>query len=304
MTASPRLQAVLAIDVGGTTIKAEVVDADGSMLTSSRVATPHGPDALNAIGDAGTELMASVPVTAAAVGLPGIVDRHAGIGIMSANVGWRDLPVAEPLRRRWGLPVAIDHDVTLAGWAEWQRGAGRGVDDLCFVSIGTGISATHVIDGRLVRGGAGQAGELGHVPTRNGDQPCGCGARGCLETVASAISIERAYAERTGSTGVTAEDIIARAPTDPDAAAAWQAAIDALADGLAYVVSLLGPSRIVIGGGLSGAGDILTDALQDALEQRVRVVGVPPVVTGAFGARAGIVGAAMLARTGSTDNGV
>lgn len=297
---------MLAIDVGGTTIKSEIVGPSGAVVASSRVPTPHGRDALDAIGSAGAELMSSVPdvVSATAVGLPGIVDRHRGVGLHSSNVGWRDLAIADPLRERWRRPVVVDHDVTLAGWAEWRRGAGRGVDDLCFVSIGTGISATLVVGGRLVRGGAGQAGELGHVRSRDGDHPCGCGGRGCLETIASATSIQRAYAERTGSTDVSAEDVIARRDHDPAAGAVWDAAIGALADGLAHVAHAVSPSRIVLGGGLSGAGTVLTTALHDALDRRLRLVLVPDVVVGDFGARAGIVGVALLARTGSTENEV
>ncbi|UYM04146.1 ROK family protein [Solicola gregarius] len=299
---------VLAIDVGGTTIKSEIVDGDDRVVATSRVPTPHGVAALDAITDAGSGLIASLPaddrdrVTRAAVGLPGIVDRTRGVGVMSGNVGWRDLQIAEPLRTRWKIPVAIDHDVTLAGWAEWRQGAGRGVDDVCFVSIGTGIAAALVVGGRLVRGGASQAGELGHTPSRTGDRPCGCGGRGCLETIASASAIEQAYAERTGSPRVPAEDVIARRGSDPIASDVWSEAIAALADGLTHVTHAVSPSRVVLGGGLSGAGDVLTTAVHDAIAARTRVVGVPDVMTGAFGARAGIVGVALLARVGSTDN--
>ena len=306
----PAADLVLAVDVGGTTIKSEIVDSDDTIVATSRVPTPHGEAALDAISDAGHGLVASLPsadrvrVTRAAVGLPGIVDRVHGVGVLSGNVGWRDLQIAEPLRARWALPVAIDHDVTLGGWAEWRRGAGRGVDDLCFVSIGTGIAATHVIGGRLIRGGMGQAGELGHTPSRTGDKPCGCGARGCLETLASASSIEQTYAERTGSERVPAEQVIARRNDDAIAGAVWADAIDALAHGLSHVSHAVSPKRVVLGGGLSGAGPVLTAAVRDALVDRNRVVGVPEVVTGEFGARAGIVGVAMLARVGSTDNEV
>lgn len=310
MTAEPAPDLVLALDVGGTTIKSEVVASDDTIVAASRVPTPRGVAALDAIADAGNDLIASLPgadrtrVTRAAVGLPGIVDRTRGVGVMSGNVGWRDLQIAEPLRTRWNLPVVIDHDVTLAGWAEWRRGSGHGVDDICFMSLGTGIAATFVVGGALVRGGASQAGELGHTPSRAGDRTCGCGARGCLETVASASAIEQAYTERAGSTRVSAEDVIARRDDDLAAAQVWSEAIDALGDALAHVSHTVSPSRIVLGGGLSEAGAVLTDAVHAALELRSRVVGVPDVVTGAFGARAGIVGAALLARLGSTENEV
>lgn len=308
MSVGPLADLVLAVDVGGTSIKSEVIASDDTIVASSRVPTPHGEAAIDAITEAGSGLIASLPgadrarVTRAAVGLPGIVDRVRGVGVLSGNVGWRNLQIAEPLRTRWNLPVAIDHDVTLAGWAEWRRGAGRGVDDLCFVSIGTGIAATHVIGGRLVRGGMSQAGELGHTRSRTGERPCGCGAVGCLETIASASAIEQVYAERSGSERVPAEQVIARRADDPVAGAVWTDAIDALADGLSHVAHAVSPSRIVLGGGLSGAGDALTSAVHEALTARNWVTGVPDVVTGDFGARAGIVGVGLLARVGSTEN--
>jgi len=301
---------VLAIDVGGTTIKSEIVASDDQIVAASRVPTPHGVAALDAISDAGGGLIASLPeaerarVTRAAVGLPGIVDRVGGVGVLSGNIGWRDLQIAEPLRTAWDLPVVVDHDVTLAGWAEWQRGAGRGVDDVCFVSLGTGIAATFVVGGMLVRGGTSQAGEFGNAPKPAGDRMCGCGARGCLESVASASAIEQLYAERAGTGHVPAEEVIARRKDDPVAAQVWSTAVDALAEGLAHVSHTVSPSRVVLGGGLAGAGDALTSGVREGLERRSTVVGVPEVVTGVFGARAGIVGVALLARLGSTENAV
>lgn len=308
MSANPATDLVLAVDVGGTTIKSEVIASDDTIVATSRVPTPHGAAAIDAISEAGSGLIASLPgadrarVTRAAVGLPGIVDRTRGVGVLSGNVGWRDLQIAEPLRTRWGLPVVIDHDVTLAGLAEWRRGAGRGVDDLCFVSIGTGIAAAHVVGGHLVRGGVSQAGELGHTRSRAGDRTCGCGAVGCLETIASASAIEQVYAERSGSERVPAEQVIARRADDPVADEVWAEAIDALADGLSHISHAISPTRIVLGGGLSEAGPVLTSAVYEALTARNQVTGVPDVVTGTFGARAGIVGVALLARVGTTEN--
>ena len=310
MTQQEAADHVLAIDVGGTTIKSEIVASDETVVATSRVPTPHGVAALDAIAGAGSALIASLPeadrtrVTRAAVGLPGIIDRVGGIGVLSGNIGWRDLQIAEPLRTAWGLPVTIDHDVTLAGWAEWRRGAGRGVDDVCFVSLGTGIAAALVVGGALVRGGTSQAGELGHAPSSLSDRMCGCGARGCLESVASASAIEQIYAERTGTSRVPAEEVIARRDDDPVAYDVWTVAVDALAEGLTHISHSVSPSRIVLGGGLAGAGDVLTSGVRAGLERASTVVGVPEVVTGTFGARAGIVGVALLARFGSTENAV
>jgi glucokinase len=149
------------------------------------------------------------------------------------------------------------HDVTAAGTAEWRCGAGRGVDDLAVVVIGTGIAATLVTGGTVVRGGSGQAGELGHVVVRPGGPPCACGQRGCLEAISSARAIADAYAARSGRSVDGAIDVFTRLGRDPVADEIWQEAGDALADALLMVRALLAPSRIVVGGGLAGAGEAL-----------------------------------------------
>lgn len=299
---------VLGVDVGGTTVKAEIADGDGQVVAARAVTTPSGPAALDAIGEVGDQAISDLSdsargrVARAAIGVPGSVDRERGIAVLSANIGWRDLPVTDALAGRWHVPVLLDHDVTLAGWAEWRLGAGRGCDDLCFVAVGTGVASAHVVDGRLLRGGLGGVGEIGHLPVRVDGRLCGCGAYGCVETLASAASIARAYTERTGRPVTGAEEIVARRATDAVAGEVWDEAVAALADGLLPVVYLLSPSRIVIGGGLSQAGQVLTSALQAALVARVRVTPVPPVVVGEYGPRSGVVGATLLARTGGTQD--
>jgi glucokinase len=292
----PRADApVLAFDVGGTTIKAEVVAGDRT-LAADRRPTPSGPAAVEAIADLGSDLIATGPgVVAAGVALPGIVDRARGVGVFSANIGWREVMVADPLAHRWGFPVRVDHDVMVAGWAEWRLGAGRGVDDLAYVSLGTGISAALVCAGRLVRGGHGQAGELGHIVVRPDGPACGCGARGCLESVASAAAIRREYESRAGRPVDGAAEVVGRAGEDPTAATVLTDAVAALADGLAGLVQLVAPARIVVGGGLALAGETLLEPLRATLADRCRVVPAPEVVASRFGTRAGVVGAAMLA---------
>jgi glucokinase len=298
MRVPPGDSAVLAFDVGGTTIKAEVIEG-GRTLVADQRPTPRGPAAVDAIAEFGSELIAAAPpIGGAGVLLPGLVDARRGVGVFSANIGWRDIPVAGPLAKRWGTPVHVDHDVIVAGWAEWHAGAGRGVNDLVYVSLGTGISAAVVSAGRIVRGGGGQAGELGHIVVRSGGPACGCGARGCLESVASAAAIRRDYETRSGKTATGAEAVVQRAGYDPTARAVMADAVAALADGVAALVQILAPSRIVVGGGLAEAGDALLEPLRAALADRCRVVAAPEVVAARFGRRAGVVGAALLAEHG------
>ena len=168
--------------------------------------------------------------------------------------------------------------------------------------MGTGVSAALVSGGRLIRGGRGQPGELGHVVVRPDGPACGCGARGCLEAVASATAITRAYATATGRSVEGAVDVVARADREASARSVVRAATEALADGLAMLVQLVAPERIVLGGGLADAGDAWLDALRVALDGRCRVVPAPPIFPARFGARAGVVGAALLARHGPIDD--
>ncbi|GAB3674815.1 ROK family protein [Angustibacter aerolatus] len=291
---------VLAIDVGGTGVKAVLATLDGTPLLETTRATPtgDGPGALAAAIDAGHELVAASrwgrPVRLG-LAVPGIVDAPSGVARYSANLGWRDAPVAQPVADALDLPVALVHDVTAAGLAEHRLGAGRGVDDLLVVAIGTGIAAAVVVAGRPVTGGRGQAGELGHVVVRPGGRACGCGRSGCLEAEASASAIAAAYAERTGRVVDGAAGVVALLPHDADAVAVWQHAVECLADGLLDAVALLGSSRVVVGGGLSNAGATLLDPLARAMHERASIHVVPELVVAGLGARGGVVGAALVA---------
>jgi glucokinase len=282
---------VLAVDVGGTTIKAAVTDGDQDVATAT-APTPHGEAARDAIVALGAKLIGEAgPVAAAGVLLPGIVDPASRTGVYSANVGWSDLEFGGPLEREWGVSVGVGHDVTWAGRAESATGAAQGVADFVFVALGTGISAAIMSGGRMlsVTPANGQPGEIGHVPVRPDGPLCPCGARGCLEVVASARAIATAYGTDS------AAEVFARSSFDPRAAAVITAATEALADGLAALTTLLAPARIVIGGGLSRAGRALTEPLSAAMTTRVRIQPVPEVVLAAHLDRAGLAGAALLA---------
>ncbi|MTE16017.1 ROK family protein [Nocardia aurantiaca] len=301
---------VLAVDVGGGTTKGEITDASGAVLCAATVGTPHGETAFDAIERLGGDLLATLPpperarVVRAAVILPGLVDSERGIAVFSSNLGWRNTKVGARFADGWSLPVLIDHDVTVAGWAEWRYGAGRGLDDVCVLILGTGISGTLSVGGRLVRAprstGAAQAGEYGHIPVRHRDGlPCPCGNTGCVETVASGPAITRAYTTRTGHEIAGAEDVFAALDTDPEARAVVDDAVAALAESLLGVLHASCPELIVLGGGLARAGAVLSEGLHARLTALLRVVPVPRVTLGEFGIRAGLIGAAHLARTGS-----
>jgi glucokinase len=294
-------ECVLAVDVGGTSIKAEILDASLRRCATASTATPRvGGDAtLSAVIDLARRLLHDLPspagVTRVGLAVPGLVDVDRGVGILAANLAWRDMPVTAPVSAALGLPVTMVHDVTAAGVAEWRCGAGRGVDDLAVVVIGTGIAATLVTGGTVVRGGTGHAGELGHVVVRPGGPPCACGQSGCLEAISSARAIADAYAARSGRPVDGAIEVFTRLGFDPLADEVWQDAVDALADALLIVHALLAPSRIVLGGGLAGAGEALLEPLRSRLERAAGLEAAPPLVAAQLGSRAGVIGAALAA---------
>jgi glucokinase len=293
---------VLAVDIGGTSIKAEILDPDLRCCAAASALTPRsdGAATLDAVIDLGRRLIHALPspasVTSVGLAVPGVVDVDGGVGVLAANLAWRDMPVRAPVSAALGLPVTMVHDVTAAGMAEWRYGAGRGVDDLAVVVIGTGIAATLVTAGMLVRGGCGQAGELGHVVVRPGGPPCACGQRGCLEAISSARAIAGAYAARSGRQVDGAAEVSARLGRDVVADQVWQEAADALADALLMVRALLAPSCIVVGGGLVGAGEALLAPVRSRMERAGGLEAVvPPVVAAQLGPRAGVIGAGLAA---------
>ena len=297
---------VIALDVGGTGMKAALVGADGELLHQARRPTgrERGADAVVAdILDFAAELRAhgirrhGVPASAAGVAVPGIVDEAGGVAVYAANLGWRDVPLRALLTGRLGgVPVALGHDVRTGGLAEGRIGAGRGTDRFLFVPLGTGIAGAIGIDGRVEAGAHGFAGEIGHIVVRPGGTPCPCGQRGCLERFASASAVSEAWAAACGDPDADAADC-AKAVESGDARArqVWQDAVDALADGLVTALTLLDPRTLIVGGGLAEAGETLFTPLREAVRRRVTFQKLPSLVPAALGDTAGCLGAGLLA---------
>jgi glucokinase len=287
-------------------MKAALVGADGALLYEARRATgrERGADAVvESILGFAEDLRAhgqrhlGTSAEAAGVAVPGIVDAEQGIAVYAANLGWRDVPLRELVSRRLGsVPVALGHDVRTGGLAEGRIGAGRGADRFLFVPLGTGIAGAIGIDGAIEAGAHGCAGEIGHVVVRPGGPACGCGQRGCLETLASAAAVTRAWAAASGDPDADAADCAkAVAAGDKEAAAVWQEAVDALADGLVMALTLLDPRTLIIGGGLAEAGETLFTPLRAAVAERVTFQKLPTIVPAALGDTAGCLGAGLLA---------
>jgi len=293
---------VVALDVGGTTIKGAVVDHNGAVMSRLRRPTPtrdNAPDEiLTAILATVDELTAAAPrsVGVRAVGLvvTGIVDERRGMAVHSENVGWRNVPVRSLVEQATRLPVGFGHDVRAGTLAEWRLGAGRGLEDLVFVPIGTGVSAGIIVQGRLITGD-GYAGEIGHLDVGHGES-CACGGRGCVEAVASAAAVARRYAAVSGRPVSGAREVAERMVAgDPAARRVWIDATEALALALAWTSVVLAPQAILLGGGLARSGSLLFKPLRQALDRHLGVVPGPQLVPATLQDEAGCLGAALLA---------
>lgn len=285
---------VVAVDVGGTSIKAARVSSGGEVSDPLTVPTPvaDGPDAVVAAVRAVVRQLFTPAAAAVGVVVPGFVSD--GVARYSANLGWRDVPLAELIEQDVRVPVVVEHDVRAAGVAERSLGLARDVDDALVVVIGTGIAGVLVANGVPVRGATSLAGEVGHIPVYPDGDICACGQQGCLETYASAAAIGRRYRALTG-TPATAADVVARRDREPAAARVWGEAATALAIALTTCTMLLDPGVIVLSGGLAAAGPALRDPVAEGLAGRLTWRPAPRVEVSPLAGRAGLHGAALLA---------
>ncbi|WP_166974818.1 ROK family protein [Brevibacterium atlanticum] len=315
----------LAVDVGGTGLKAGLFDSDGSIIDARTAPTPVAASAgtvpvrapgkttpksdptnatdtpapetaiVEAVAALRDNLAATHPeleVGAAAVVVPGIVEEDAGIAVYSANLGWRNAPMADLLERRLGCKIVFGHDVRAAGLAEFAA-ASSIPDDAALITIGTGIAGAVQVHGRMVSAG-GYAGELGFlevaVDTAEGR------FRGPVEHIASAAAIARRYAKRSGRDAAGAREVLeAMRSGDAIAAEVFAEAADALGAMCAQLVTITAPSAIVLGGGLSGA-DELIPAVAAAMRARLSFHREPEIRAAGLGAVAGLIGAGLLTR--------
>lgn len=290
--------AVLAVDLGATTMKGAIIADDGTSVATVRRPTPV-PGALPAVVELTGGLLRTATergyrVVAAAVVTPGIIDEAAGVVRYASNLDWTDVPLRDELAASLGIPVAIGHDVRAAGSAEQLIGAGRGYDDILFVQIGTGVAAAQIAGGRAVIGVNGAAGEFGHIPLVPGGELCTCGQFGCLEVYISGAGLARRY-HAAGGEALSAAQISARVGTDPIADRVWKDAVDVLAQGVVTMTLQMDPGMIIIGGGFIAAGDTLLRPLGEAIRAGLAWRDPAPLVFSALGNTAGVLGAAVLA---------
>ena len=308
--------AVLAIDIGGTKLAAGVVDTHGRMLARGEVPTlaAEGLEpVLGRIVGLGRELLARPEVAPArvqriGVGCAGPVDLKAGLVFRPPNLpGWTRVPLTEHLQRALGLPTILENDANAAALGEFRYGAGKGARSIVYMTVSTGIGGGIILDGKVWHGVKDAAGEIGHITVCPDGPLCGCGNRGCLEAMASGPSIvRRALAAMAGGqpsrlaqiSNPTTADVVRLAQAgDAVASQVWGDAVRYLGIGVAAVITFLAPERVVIGGGVTKAGDFLFQPLREELRRRVKLIPVEsvPILPAALGPDVGILGAAAVA---------
>ena len=256
------------------------------------------------------------PPSSVGVGAAGFIDKDRSRVLVAPNIDWRDEDLGGEIGRVTGLPVVVENDAAAAAWGEFTWGAGRDVDDLLLVTVGTGVGGGLVLDGEPYRGGSGVAAEIGHMRVVPGGRRCGCGNLGCWEQYASGSALVRDAREAVAAGGDRAAPLLELADGDPDAvtgrmvtAAAREGdplageLLDGLArwlgEGIASLCAVLDPTVVVVGGGISEEGDLVLDPVRRAFREQLTGRGHRPEaeIRGAeLGNSAGLIGAADLSR--------
>lgn len=305
------------VDLGGTKIQAAVVDAAGRVVSTHRTATDVDGGPSKAVADIVRSVHACTPemqkVAAVGVGVAGQIDRTAGVVRSAPNLGWNNFPLGERLEAVLGIPVVVENDVRAITWGVWQHGAGKGIDDLLVVFVGTGVGGGIVSGGQLLTGDRGVAGEIGHSMFMAGGRLCTCGHRGCLEAYVGGWAIAarareavkadpeagRVILELAGGdplTGVVVSQ--AAGAGDPLASRLMEETGRYLGAGIVGLVHALNPRRVVLGGGvIDGNPKLVEIAASVVAESAIPIFSDRlDVVLSDLGAQSGVVGSASLAR--------
>lgn len=312
---------LVGVDLGGTTIKIAFITLDGHIVEKWEIPTNISEDGKHIVSDIADSISAKLDqlsekrekLAAIGMGAPGFIDMKTGFIYHAVNIGWRNYALKDELEKATGLSVTIDNDANIAAIGEMWRGAGDGEGNLLMVTLGTGVGGGIIVNGHIMHGTNGMAGEIGHITSiPEGGAHCNCGKSGCIETIASATGIARIAKEKAaGDVSSSLNEMlknhgelkakdVAEAAENGD-----QAAMDTL-DEVAFHLGLvianlsnsINPGKIVIGGGVSKAGHVL----MSRLEKEFKRFALPRVAEGAtltvatLGNDAGVIGGAWLAK--------
>ncbi|MGP4080886.1 ROK family glucokinase [Pseudalkalibacillus sp. R45] len=309
----------IGIDLGGTTIKMAIVDPKGNFVEKWEIPTDTSNNGRNISQDIADSLKMKMEdlslelkdLMGIGIGAPGFINMENGFVYHAVNVGWENYPLKDDLESKTGLTVVVDNDANIAALGEMWKGAGKQASDLICITLGTGIGGGIISNGTILHGTNGMAGEIGHITSIvDGGAPCNCGKTGCLETIASATGISRIAMEgldqhptsvlnKTLDKGmeVSAEEVFnAASEGDEWAIEVIDVITHHLGLAIANMANVINPSRIVIGGGVSRAGDLLMIPLKKSFNKYA----LPRVQEGAdfaiasLGNDAGVIGSARL----------
>lgn len=311
------MEIVLACDLGGTNLRMAAINADGSVLYRTKYATPRGDNAeqiVDAFASAAEECIGAVAdkgnIKALSAAVPSGIDYKNGIVVKAPNLPALDgFRLAPTLTSRIGLPVILENDANAAAIGEQAFGAAKGFNSALMVTLGTGVGGGVIIDGKILRGADGMAGELGHICVEPFGYPCGCGSRGCIEQYSSATAVVRMTRELEGQypqtklrdkSPLTSADIYeAGLQNDELALEVFRLMGFYLGVALASFINVINPEIIIIGGGASAGWDLFLPHTKEQIQKRSYGVSAERVkiVRAELGDDAGILGAAHLAFT-------
>ena len=309
----------IGVDIGGTNIKIALVDFDGKIIYSNTTPTraEMGYEAgVNNIKQAIKELMQETgadnkTIEAIGFGLPGQIDYKEGIVKNLPNIpGWINIPLAKIIEDEFSIPTRLDNDVRCAALGELNFGAGKDCQNLICITVGTGIGSGIVLNGKLVRGASNAAGEIGHIKMdMTGGPLCGCGDYGCFEAYASGPAIvtmakeyisggKSAKYKEMATDGIITPYVVAQAALQGDAVSIqiFKQMGKIIGTGLSSVINLLNPEKIIIGGGVADAGEILLEPIRKTILDRAMPIqaAAVEVVPAQLANTAGVIGASLL----------
>jgi glucokinase len=308
------------IDFGGTKVLAGVVEmSSGRLVATSKKKTRNPNDELDVakrlyvvVDDAlATAGLSPKDIVGIGIGAAGMVNREKGVLLNAVNLGLSEVPLTDPLSQHYGVPAKLGNDVEVATLGELRFGSGKGCDHFVCIFVGTGIGSGVVVEGKILRGATGTAGEIGHTVIFAGGRMCGCGAYGCLEAYASRSAIAKLVANEIarGTDSVVKDKIdptkgilrskalsLALEAGDPLVSRAVLEAAQYMGVGLVSIINFFNPKRIILGGGLIEASDMYFKTACEVAAQRCLPIARKKldIVKAALGDNSGIVGAAML----------
>ncbi len=300
---------VIGVDLGGTNLRTALLSVDGDILHKRKQATNASDGWKKVVArlvDNITQqreiaVQRGLHVLAVGVGAPGVIRMDKGIVVKSPNFpDWNNLPLRDELEQALRIPVVIENDANAAALGEQWRGAGRGINSMILLTLGTGVGAGIVLDNKIWQGADGMAGEVGHMTLVPDGRRCGCGNTGCLEMYASARGIVQSYREASGTVGTTASEVTseqiyqAARNGEPVARRVMKDMGSMLGIGIANLINIFNPHMIVIGGGVKDAWDLFIGATHEEIMKRAFQVPAErtDIVPSLLGDDAGMIGAA------------